>query len=295
MEHHRPTSFDEFVGQTALKDRLQLLISANGIHGRPLASILLVAPPGVGKTSLAHLIAQEAFVDLEAMTAPVEQTYLKSVIESHSGIVFIDEVHDLTRKQQEYLLPVVEDREVATRFGNRLPVDVTIVAATTEGDKIIRPLWDRFRVKPAFDPYTEEEMIQITLGMARKYDIEVDEEWAAQIAAASLGVPRNVRSLVECAWEMATVNFGTVPSVEDVLAQMRVTPSGLTVEHVRYCEVIRHAGGVAGLDTMRQLLGMPAGHVERLEIDLIRQGLLTRTPSGRQLTGIGMRLVRSMQ
>lgn len=288
---HRPESFREYIGQQHLKERIQLLIDANGISGRPLPSILLVAPPGVGKTSLAYLIAKESFIDMESMRAPVEQSYLRSIIESHQGLVYIDEVHALTRKQQEYLLPVIEDRTVATRFGSELPVYVSIIASTTEGDKIIRPLWDRFRVKPTFDPYTDEEMTQITLGMARKYHLTVDEEWATGIALASLGSPRNVRSLVEIAWEITTVTR-ELPSVREVLLATRTTPAGLSIEHVRYCEVLQHAGGIAGLETMRQLLGMPAGHIERLEIDLIRQRLVVRTGRGRELTGLGMRLVR---
>lgn len=288
---HRPASFDEVIGQKPLIERIKLTIEATLLDQTFLPPILLVAPPGAGKTSICELIAQEALLPMESVTAPLETKYLQTLIESSDGIVYVDEIHCLTRKQQEYLLPVLEDRVAKDKFGGSLPVDVSIIGSTTDGDKIIRPLWDRFRIKPSFDPYTDDEMTAIVQGMAAKAGLDVDDEWAETLARATLGVPRNARTLVGCARELMLVN-NRLPDASEVLAQMRTTDSGLTIEHLRYLEMLNAAGGTAGLQTMRQLLGMPAGHIELLEVDLIKQRYLIRASSGREMTNLARRLVR---
>lgn len=294
MEAHRPTSWDELIGQDALKRYITLLVDSSLIDNSPLPSILLVSNPGMGKSSLIELIAQESLQPLEYCTAPVDNQYLSAAVEAGIGIFAIDEIHQLTRKQQEYLLPVIEDRIVRDRRGNANPVEITIIGATTDGDKVIRPLWERFRHKPTFDPYTDEEITKIIQNMAARFDLEVTEEWAASLVGATMNIPRRARNIVDTAKRMALVNQ-EVPDPEEVLAALRTTDTGLTTEHLRYLTTLQSAGEIAGLDTMRQLLGYPAGHIELLEVDMIRQGLLVRGGRGRELTNTAKRLIRSLR
>jgi Holliday junction DNA helicase RuvB len=293
MENHRPSDFSELVGQEALKSYLTLLVDSSLIDNSPLPSILLVSNPGLGKSTIIELLADQALQPLEFCTAPVDDKYLTTAVEGGFGIFAVDEIHALTRRQQEYLLPVVEDRIARDRRGNSMQVDVTIIGATTDGDKVIRPLWDRFRHKPTFDPYTDEEITMIIGQMAAKFGMEVDLEWCQALVGATMNVPRRARNVVETARRLQLVN-GELPSPEEVLAALRTTDTGLTTEHLRYLTTLQSAGDIAGLDTMRQLLGYPAGHIELLEVDLIRQGLLIRGGRGREMTNVAKRLVRSM-
>jgi Holliday junction DNA helicase RuvB len=293
MEQHRPESFDELVGQDALKSFLRLLVDSSLIDNTPLPPILLVSQPGYGKSTIIELLAEEALQPLEFCAAPIDDKYLRSSVEGGIGLFAIDEIHQLTRKQQEYLLPVVEDRVARDRRGESYPVDVTIIGATTDGDKIIRPLWDRFRHKPTFDMYSDTEMAAIIQSMAIRFGMDVDQEWCDALVGSTMNVPRRARNVVETARRLQLVN-GELPSPIEVLAALRTTDTGLTTEHLRYLTTLKSAGDIAGLDTMRQLLGYPAGHIELLEIDMIRQGLLTRGGRGRELTNMAKRLIRSM-
>lgn len=291
MDDHRPVDFTEVIGQASLKERLTLTIKSCLVSNRKFPHTLFVAPPGCGKTSIAEVISLELLLPMEIATAPIDDRFLHVLIESGDCLVFLDEVHCLTRRQQEYLLPVIEDNVVVGKSGARFPVNVSVIAATTEGDKIIRPLWQRFRLRPDFEPYTVEELQLIVKQMASKYLLSVDDEWAATIAGATLNVPRNARAFVETARDLLAVH-GQLPSADEVLHTMRITPTGLTTEHVRYMTTLHQAGDKAGLETMRQLLGMPSGHIEFLEVDLMKQQLLLRTGGGRELTTTARRWLR---
>lgn len=290
---YQPSEWDAYVGQEAMKERLQLAIESAKSRDTAMPSVLLLGPPGCGKTTLAHVIADALECEIIDQVMPIHPRLLKQIVMDHEGVFFMDEVHRATRKEQELLLPLLQNGYIQDARGRKIHAGrLHVIAATTEGDKIIRPLWDRFRIKPPFDPYTDEEMARIALNMAYYEGLdEASWEWAVEIGKASLGVPRNAQSLVDVARDMNEVN-GEFPDVETVLAGARTTETGLTIDHVRYLEVLRVAGGSAGLVTMRQMLGIPAGHVEMLEIDLMKQSMLERTPTGREITQRGMEAVR---
>lgn len=289
----RPARWDDYIGQEALKDRLQTHITSALHRVEPLPHVLLVGPPGCGKTTLANLIAQEMREEenFAAFVMPIDPKLFMRVVRDTFGIAFFDELHRLPPRRQEDLLTVIEDNYLQTPSGARIENnDLTIIAATTEGDKIIKPLYDRFPIRPVFDPYTDDQMAQIVFNMARREDLRMDEDTAMILGAAAFGVPRRAKSLVVMARDLKIQN-GTMPTADEILAAARITVDGLGIEHIRYCEMLQAAGGTAGLDLMRMLLGMPAGAIEALEIDLIRKRMIERTPSGRTLTGQGYRLV----
>lgn len=284
---HRPLKWDDYIGQEKLKRRLALHARGAEARGEPMPHVLLIGPPGCGKTTLARLIAQDVGADYESFMMPISETLLRSFVEEYRGVVLFDELHRSTPKQQESLLTLVEDGYLQLPNGAKIFNDgLTIIGATTEGDRIIKPLFDRFPVKPIFDEYTDEEMFEILKRFASREAMEIDESTLQELAPACLGVPRNARQFVQTAVDL-WFQGENVPTTDTILQVMRITPEGLTAEHQRYCKMLATAGGQAGLDLMKTLLGLPARAVEDLEIDLLKQGLLKREKSGRILTSRG--------
>lgn len=286
-------SWDEFIGQERLKNRLTLAINSAVHRVSPLPPTLLIGPPGCGKTTFARLIAEAMSLRMEERIAPIPTRLMRMLVSDNDFyLLFIDEIHRMTRSEQEQLLPLLSEGYWQDDRGRRIENRyVSIVGATTEADKIIRPLYSRFSIKPPFDAYDDDQMTQIVKNMVHREGLAVDDEWAAAIGRASLGLPRNARSLVEAARDLHLSN-DQIPDVDEVLSVARITDTGLSADHIRYLNMLTVTGGSAGLDTMRQLLGIPSGHVEMIEIDLIKQGLLERTRSGREITPMGMRTAR---
>lgn len=283
----RPETWDSYIGQDKLRRRLEYAVLSSIERGEGLPPILLHGPPGSGKTTLAKLIAGLRGHPIVETIAPIPDRLLTRIVSTHNGVLFIDEVHRTPVKDQERLLPLLEDGYIQDGRGREIhAVGLSIVAATTEGDKIIAPLYDRFRIKPPFEPYTPEQLTEIVKQMAGFEGLNVSDEWASGIAAACLGVPRNAKSLIEMARDLS-VSHGTLEPVERVLTEAGVTEHGLNQNHQQYVATLMENGGLAGLSTISQLMTLPAGQIERLEVDLIRAGFLTRTPSGRELTSEG--------
>lgn len=286
----RPTERSEFVGQTALMDRLEIHMAAAIELMEPMPHVLLTGPPGFGKTTLAGIIATTLGEPFEALTMPMKpKAFYEFLYRFDGGIVLLDELHRAPRAQQEDFLTLLEDGYVSTPNGERIaPPWITVVAATTEPEKIIPPIYDRFPCRPTFAPYAPDEVTAIVQGMAIKLDLDIDDELASALGRAAAGTPRNARQLILAtrAWIAAT---GETPSAADVLSLCQVDPDGLTQTHLDYLGCLDRVGGSAGLRTLSTHLRLHDAVLRDLERLLVERRLVTYGDTGRQLTAHGRR------
>jgi len=222
------------------------------------------------------------------LTMPLtERALLNALRNFEGGILFLDEIHTLTRSRQEQLLTVVSESYVQDNRGRiTLIPELTIIGATTERGKIIAPLLDRFPIRPDFIDYTDEELAQIVLGMAENVGVPISHDIAIVLGQAAGGVPRNALRLVFAARDIDAV--GETLTTERILTFCRVDHDGLTANHVRYLQTIRGLGGTAGQKTLELTLGHPATTLLQLERLLLQKSLIEYTPSGRELTAGGI-------
>lgn len=287
IDDMRPASWDEYIGQEALKRRLSIHIRAAKDANRPLEHLLLIAPPGSGKTTLAVIIATELEDPLETMTMPVKTDVLANIIKQHHGILLLDELHRSTPRQQEDLLPLLEFGYIQNSRGKKIFADfLTIVGATTEPQKVIAPLYDRFAIKPDYDEYTPDEMTAILSGMAVKSHVELLPEEATTLALATGGSPRVARQLVLAARDLYVTDPMATP--EDVLALVRIEPDGLTEQHLKYLRTLRTLGGLAGLRPICNHMRLNDAIVNELERLLVKNNLIEFSGQGRELTDVGI-------
>lgn len=286
----RPSHWEEFVGQERLKHELNTRVEAAVIDVRPLDHVFLYGPSGMGKTTLAHILAARLGEQLTVVQMPVQVAYLERVLRRfQNGILFLDEIHALNRAGQEFLLPLIATHPgsyVQNKYGRKTSVGwITVVAATTERDKVIGPLYNRFSIRPEIDPYSDDEMGQIVEQMALKVDLQLDQATALALGKAAGGVPRNARTLVLATRDMTAVN-NQPPTVEQVLEFCRVTPDGLASEHLRYLHTIDALGGLAGKGTLESSLQLPTTALRVIERELHVRGYIEYTPRGRELTSV---------
>ena len=285
-EFYRPKEWDSYIGQTNLKNHLNIAIQS-AIHRQSvLDHVLLMGPPGCGKTTLSEIIANKMYAEFLSFVMPIKPNLLQQLVSSFQGVVLFDEIHRMSPKQQEELLPLIEDNYLQLSNGGRIyNENLTIIGATTERDKIIKPLWDRFVIKPKFDDYTPEDLTEIILGMAQASIPRVmDREDAMILAQASGGVPRVARTFVAMTRDLcASTGWLHMPSADAVLEACRVTREGLHEDHIDYLKVLRNNGGSSGLDQIANHLNYPKGVVIDLEKLLIRLDMITFTKSGREL------------
>ena len=296
VESLRPRTWDSYIGQEALKERLQIHIQAAKAQHRPVPSILLAGPAGCGKTSMAKLIAQEREWPFTEWLAPTtaRPRDIYDLIMSTKGVLFIDEIHRLKPAVQEELLGPLDENPAFIHDGWKedLIFPLTIVAATTEWDKLIRPLYDRFMIKPPFEPYTDEQMAQIIRGMMAKIcpERELTEEHALILGRAAGGRPRQAKALALAARDCPT------PGPHLVLKLAGITPEGLTLHHLEYLKVLgKNSKGSAGVKVLAASLGMPENAVVDLEQGLIRLELIEYSPGGRTLRPRGRQYLHSMR
>lgn len=285
----RPAGWDEFIGQEPLKRVLATYIKAAVEHERVLEHILLTGPPGMGKTSLAQIIADQLGDELLVFSRPPTRRDLhRKLTDFRSGVVLIDEVHEWPKSMQEELLTVTEEQVLETPRG-RVPLPMlTVILATTERERILRPLVTRMMVAPSFTPYTDAEMALIVDGMGAKAGLDLDWEVAAALGRAAGGVPRQARKMVLAARAIEQVHDRPA-TVAEILTFVEAEPDGLTGEHLAYLGYLVDLGGEAGVEVLANRMRLHPADVKELERLLLDRKLLTLGRSGRQLTVSGQR------
>lgn len=290
----RPTCWDDFIGQDALKRELRIRIAAARTEDRPLEHVLLKTYPGMGKTSLARVIAAELGDPFETRNMPVSPAKLAHLISDFSGVLLLDEAHRATPKEQEALLPLLSEGYMELggyRYENQW---LTIVAATTEPQKIIPPLADRFFIQPVFSEYSIDEMKEILRRQARIAQCLIQDAELEHLARASSGTPRLAKRLILAGRDLQVIS-NREPTAMEILELCGLDADGLTVDHLNYLECLDSRQGQAGLKTLCTTLRMNESSVTQLERLLEKLRLVMFSDRGRILTPNGIKKVKELR
>ena len=298
----RPRGLDEYVGQEKIREQLGIFIAATKKRNEALDHVLLFGPPGLGKTTLSHIIAHELGVNLRQTSGPVlerpgDLAALLTNLEPRD-VLFIDEIHRLSPIVEEILYPALEDFQIDIMIGEgpaarSVKLDLppfTLVGATTRAGMLTNPLRDRFGIVARLEFYSAEELTRIVKRSAALLNIVLDPEGALEIARRSRGTPRIVNRLLRRVRDYAEVKAdGEVTrSVADAaLSMLDVDAAGLDVMDRKLLEAVIHRfdGGPVGLDNIAASIGEERDTIEDvIEPYLIQQGYLQRTPRGRIAT-----------
>ena len=271
------SAWAEYIGQRDLKSRLRVHITAAIERGERLDHVFLYAPPGSGKTTLAELIALEMGQEFVSRVAPIKPPMLKSLVRQFEGVLLIDEIHRFSKSEQESLLTLLGEQYYETDYGVIENHNLTIVGATTEREKVIAPLKDRFPIVPLFVPYSDEDMTQIVQQMGRKIGISISHGNATALARATCGAPRHAEQFVIAARDLGTQDANAI------LRFMKCTPDGLSTEHLEYIELLCR-NDILGLDTIATYLGRSKAELLAIERLLVAKGFLTFSKTGRVAT-----------
>lgn len=301
----RPQGFDEFVGQGKLKENLKIFISAAKKRKEHLDHALFYGPPGLGKTTLAHIIAHEMGVDVKSTSGPVleKAADLAGILTNLNDkeILFIDEIHRLNHVVEEYLYPAMEDFTLDIMIDKgpaarsiKLPLKkFTLIGATTRAGLLTSPLRSRFGVVGRLDYYNTDDLLKIVLRSAKILNITIDKDGANEIACRSRGTPRVANRLLRRVRDFAQVKAkGKINKeiAENALQMLDVDQLGLDEMDKKILETIaiKFKGGPVGISTLAVAVGEEADTIEEVyEPFLIQEGLLHRTPRGRQVTDRG--------
>ena len=298
----RPKTLDEYVGQDKIKDMLSIFIKAAKMRGETLDHVLLYGPPGLGKTTLAHIITQEMGVNIRVTSGPnIEKPRdLAALLTNLSSgdVLFIDEIHRLNAAVEEVLYPAMEDFSLDIIMGQgpsarTMRLDLkpfTLVGATTRAGMLTSPLRDRFGIISRLEIYTPDELKTIVNRSAGILDIEINEEGAFEIARRSRGTPRIANRLLKRVRDYAQVRAGGLISndiADQGLKMLGVDGLGLDNSDRVILEAIikKFSGGPVGLDTLAATTGEEAGTIEDvIEPFLLQLGFIKKTPRGRIAT-----------
>jgi Holliday junction DNA helicase RuvB len=298
----RPRQLSDYVGQAKTREQLEIFIGAAKQRGEALDHVLLFGPPGLGKTTLSHIIAAELGVNLRQTSGPVlekpkDLAALLTNLE-RNDVLFIDEIHRLSPVVEEILYPALEDYQIDIMIGEgpaarSIKLDLqpfTLVGATTRAGMLTNPLRDRFGIVARLEFYTHEELARIVHRSALLLSVPIDDAGAAEVARRARGTPRIANRLLRRVRDYAEVKAQgriTHAIADRALAMLDVDPLGFDVMDRKLLEAVVHRfdGGPVGLDNVAAAIGEERDTIEDvIEPYLIQQGYLQRTPRGRVAT-----------